>query len=799
MSFALTHKFSNAFVTLCDRYLYPGWQRNDAILFRARTLIGLLIVYQGIVISGAIFALFFSSLPQTGNFTAVSILIGLSFCFYLLMHYLTRSGELMRSAHIAVATTFVGVEAGILVSGGPMLTPSLGLAVVPAVVAFCVIGRRAGLAWAAIACVTQLLLVLLDSLGVHYLNLILPEQMAMNRLFNWLVMFSAVVGIVLVYENANSHLQRDRDRQYARFQHLALHDALTGLANRKQFTDRVRQALASLQRSNKVLAVVYLDLNGFKQINDTLGHEAGDRALQIVAQRLQHTVRKCDTVARIGGDEFALLLEDAGEQGDVEYAVMRLQEALSIPMEEFRDFPIRGSFGVALAPHHASETEALLLMADKAMYDAKKRQQTFCVYDPQSQPLNLELARAKKIRLVSAAETSPPADVTVQASANRAWSRQLQRWFVDHCNRFLPPQFHDSTDLLFRGRIVIGCLRASQIVLAVFMLNLATLNDLPPQVRLLIGAMLAALFVLFGTAPSYVRHTGKLTVVSTFLVACIFASIEAGIFVTGGPAVSTTLDLAVVPALAAFCLVGRQHGYTWAALAVAANIGMLVAENVFGYQLPLLRVNQQVDTPTVVNWLVFFCCTVGIVFVYELLNQRLQRDRDRQREQIEYLATHDQLTGVANRRKFLDVLNLAVERMRRNNGTVAVAYIDLDGFKPVNDTLGHDVGDLVLKTIAQRLNENVRSMDTVARLGGDEFGIIMENVGDLDNAISFAHKVQQIVSQPIAGLEALPLGGSVGVAMAPLHSTDGNTLVRMADHAMFRAKSGAGAVAAYEA
>jgi diguanylate cyclase (GGDEF)-like protein len=786
MSFDLTQKLGNNFVALCDRYLFSGWQHDDAILFRARTLIGLLIVYQFIVIAGSAFALFLSSLPTAGNAAAVAILLGVFLCFNWLMHYVARSGELMQAAHFAVATAFIGIEAGILVSGGPLLSPSLGVAVVPPVVAFCLIGRRAGLIWAAIAFVTQLSMILLGGLGIDYVNLIVPEQMGMNRLFNWTVVFSAVIGIVLVYETANNHLQRDRDQQYQRFQHLALHDALTGLANRKKFTDRLRYALAALARSNKILAVVYLDLNGFKQINDRLGHESGDKVLQIIAQRLLDTVRACDTVARLGGDEFAVLLEDINDQADAEQTVQRLQKAISEPMEALHDYPIHASFGVALAPEHAGDADTLLLMADQAMYDAKKQQRDFRVYNPARQPADKNLA--KKIRSNSSFEK--------KAAANKTLSHRLRRHFINHSNQSLPPHKLASSDQLFRGRILVGCLRFCQVVAVVFLLNLWTLHELSPSVRVLIGALLVTLLGVITLASFYARRSGNTAGVATVLVACGFAAIESAILFTGGPAVSTAADIALIPPLAAFCLNGRRHGMAWAGITVVVHVAMLVAESFFGLHVPTLP-KEQLGNAQIINWTVSFISTVGVLFIFEMLYQRLQHERDKQRAQLEYLATHDPLTGVANRRQFFNVLQGAVERMLRNDSTLAVAYLDLDNFKPVNDTLGHDIGDIVLQTIAQRLRENVRNIDTVARLGGDEFGIIMENVGDLDNAIAIAAKMQQIVSQPIVGLETLPVGSSIGISIAPLHSTNGDALVRMADRAMLRAKT-SGAIATYE-
>src|SRR5439155_23198121 len=113
--------------------------------------------------------------------------------------------------------------------------------------------------------------------------------------------------------------------------HQAFHDNLTGLANRALFRDRLDQALARAARSDRLVAVLLVDLDGFKQVNDSLGHDAGDQLLEEVAQRFRSVVRPSDTVARFGGDEFALLLEDITEHEAVGLA-QRLLECLAAPV-----------------------------------------------------------------------------------------------------------------------------------------------------------------------------------------------------------------------------------------------------------------------------------------------------------------------------------------------------------------------------------------------------------------------------------------------------------------------------------
>ncbi|WP_273846988.1 sensor domain-containing diguanylate cyclase [Rubrobacter calidifluminis] len=151
----------------------------------------------------------------------------------------------------------------------------------------------------------------------------------------------------------------------------ALHDPLTGLANRALFLDRLERACARSSRSGEPFAVVFLDLDGMKRINDLMGHEAGDRLLVAVGGRLRSCLRPSDTAARLGGDEFALLLEDIGE-GSVEPVVERVLGALREPVEVggYR-MRVTASAGVVVESGGGRGAGALLRAADGAMYRAK--------------------------------------------------------------------------------------------------------------------------------------------------------------------------------------------------------------------------------------------------------------------------------------------------------------------------------------------------------------------------------------------------------------------------------------------
>jgi diguanylate cyclase (GGDEF)-like protein/PAS domain S-box-containing protein len=165
-------------------------------------------------------------------------------------------------------------------------------------------------------------------------------------------------------------------------EHLALHDGLTGLANRTLFSDLVSRALAGAKRANGPQAVLMMDLDGFKQVNDTLGHDRGDNLLKQVADRLLATLRDGDTVARLGGDEFGILLQDASDLSAAAAVALKIQQACE------RGFLIGGetvhispSVGIALCPEHGRTTDNLLHRADLAMYAAKRSGQGYAVFN----------------------------------------------------------------------------------------------------------------------------------------------------------------------------------------------------------------------------------------------------------------------------------------------------------------------------------------------------------------------------------------------------------------------------------
>jgi diguanylate cyclase (GGDEF)-like protein len=177
--------------------------------------------------------------------------------------------------------------------------------------------------------------------------------------------------------------------------------------------------------------------------------------------------------------------------------------------------------------------------------------------------------------------------------------------------------------------------------------------------------------------------------------------------------------------------------------------------------------------------------TVHYVGMLSSISQLVQ-----QHQALETAANHDLLTGLPNRRLLDDRLAQAMERSKRTNTLLTVCYLDLDHFKPINDTLGHDAGDVVLRVIAQRMAQALRGADTVARVGGDEFVLLLCDLAHAQEATQLLARLLQDVSQPIeVGTHLLQVGASMGATLYPMDTGTAQELLKHADLALYQAKA----------
>ncbi len=218
----------------------------------------------------------------------------------------------------------------------------------------------------------------------EYHRRLLEKSLAMRaQAYQSQVKAELLTQAIMLIENSKKNLQTLNDtlaneivarkQIEEKVRHMACHDNLTGLPNRILFKDRLDSAQAMAVRNGKKLAILFIDLDGFKAVNDTLGHKAGDLLLQEVARRLQAVVRQSDTVGRVGGDEFLVLLNGIEHSDDAALVAEKILATLAQPiLLAGESAKVGASIGISIFPDHGDDTEKLISFADGAMYGIKK-------------------------------------------------------------------------------------------------------------------------------------------------------------------------------------------------------------------------------------------------------------------------------------------------------------------------------------------------------------------------------------------------------------------------------------------
>jgi len=184
----------------------------------------------------------------------------------------------------------------------------------------------------------------------------------------------AIYGIIEVARDISDRLRIEKElrESRSRLYRLAHHDSLTSLPNRLLFEDRLDQAILKAGRTGTKVAILFLDLDRFKVVNDTLGHDVGDELLKEVAARLQKQCRQSDTVARIGGDEFVFILDNIQHRKNAEVVAGKVMDTMARPVRiNSHELQVSASIGIALYPDDSAEIDGVIKCADTALYQAK--------------------------------------------------------------------------------------------------------------------------------------------------------------------------------------------------------------------------------------------------------------------------------------------------------------------------------------------------------------------------------------------------------------------------------------------
>lgn len=347
---------------------------------RAYILVGIILINLCICV---MMALFFTSLSSLGMRAGFGVVLASMVIYSTALIVFRRWHSYVVAGNIAVLAIYVAVLISVLITGGYGESPFMALWIVVPVFVFPMAGSRSGIAWTAIVFITMNLLMLAKEFGFTTWQLSDSATLHMLERALPIVLCFVVVSALVIYERVNLTLYQWLQEERIRFAFKASHDSLTDLPNREEFYSRLDAALRESSQKKAQFALVYVDIDNFKPINDQFGHYAGDKVLKVTAQRLREVLRNTDLASRIGGDEFALILHGIQKRSDIDLAMNKMLYTLAIPIDVGgQEVRVHASAGVAIFPQDSRDMTALCRLADGAMYIAKEKRNTFCYHSP---------------------------------------------------------------------------------------------------------------------------------------------------------------------------------------------------------------------------------------------------------------------------------------------------------------------------------------------------------------------------------------------------------------------------------
>ena len=336
---------------------------------RARTVGIVLLTSILLALIAFFFTLSHNSLPAAINSSIAQLSVSLLILNVVSLAIFIRSGLFAHIAHLVAATTYItyliSLGAADINHLSDWLIPLLSIPMLAAMIG----GMSAGLIWGVVVAPTPFV--------VHYLwQVLLGVSPPINTSFTiaWLSPISTGALTIWFFGYHAGHMRRRLDAECARYAFDAGHDSLTEIPNRATFDRRLMEAIEQAERQHEIFVLVYIDLDNFKPINDTFGHQSGDEVLTVIAQRLKSVCRNSDTVARLGGDEFAILYRHLHSQDDSERCLKRVEAIFTAPVEiGNKSLEVAASIGAACYPSGADNAVDLKRMADEHMYEVKQR------------------------------------------------------------------------------------------------------------------------------------------------------------------------------------------------------------------------------------------------------------------------------------------------------------------------------------------------------------------------------------------------------------------------------------------
>jgi diguanylate cyclase (GGDEF)-like protein len=348
---------------------------------RALILVGVVLIsgFSAVMFTTALSVLFFVSGDPLHLIAAAMALVTV-FGYLGTFVYFKMRHRLLPAANMYALTTLLSTVFPCLITGGVKESPYLAMVLVVPIFLFLIAGRVRGVQWSILSSILVSGILMLEHSGVTFPQAIPEAHLPTFTLITFTTTLSLLVMGLFTYESSFESFTARLSAERSQFAHEATHDPLTGLSNRTLFYQRASEAVDYALSHKHKAAILYVDLDDFKRINDAGGHKAGDEILSLVAQRLEIAVRSIDTVARLGGDEFAVVLHGLEQTNHAYFAADKLRRVLDEPFAMGgQTICAPGSIGVAVAPDDGEDVDDLLRHADADMYREKASRQNFNV------------------------------------------------------------------------------------------------------------------------------------------------------------------------------------------------------------------------------------------------------------------------------------------------------------------------------------------------------------------------------------------------------------------------------------
>ncbi len=375
----LATKMNPVFNRLVDFFALPARQTTQA-QYKQACVITKLVLVLCLMDAVGYFVILAGYTDQLHARTLPLLLISLHMLVNLVSLYAVRMGsQLVWVAQGAMLCLYIGCFVAIYATGGPIESPVVQLLIILPGFAFSMLDRNSAIRWTFVIWSTQYLFYFLFAIGYQFPELSMGSGIYLGRFVSWTTCY---LGFVLFLQVYDSHINESR-RDQQRLQYLANHDKLTRLANRALFDERLNAAIKHCDRHGGAMALMYVDLDKFKPVNDRYGHSVGDEVLQRIAERLLRTTRPQDTIARVGGDEFAVIIEHVDTMDVIPQIADAVLARVNAPVSTSAGtIGVTGSLGISLYPHDSENAEQLKRQADIAMYSAKRSNIAWKIYQP---------------------------------------------------------------------------------------------------------------------------------------------------------------------------------------------------------------------------------------------------------------------------------------------------------------------------------------------------------------------------------------------------------------------------------